>query len=507
VPITVNWEFAAALLLVLPLIGALLVCGRRPREADGIAALVAVATLIAFVFLVNGLVSAADAEELSAVWKFLPWLQMPAGLFGFMVDDIGILMLAVVVTIGLLVILFSGSYLSAANRDHATTTGKGRYYCWLLLFLFSMVGLALSPNLLQMFIFWELTTICSWALISFYDDKRSTAAGYKALVLTSVGGAFFALALLLIYVPTGSFEFGVLGLLTARRAGVVFLLLLIAAWAKSAQVPFFTWLPDAMAAPTPISAYLHAAAMVKAGVFMIARVVYGSYGALTGLQADYNIGITTVTLTGHGLGLIVAFAALITMLVGLYFYFSQDDLKRLLAYSTITHLGYIFFGLGLAIAGVWLGFQAAMIHLLAHGIAKTLLFLGVGSIGFATGSRSISALRGLAARMPTTALCFSVGVFALIGVPPLACFWSKFFLLAATIKLGGLAAVLLVIFFAGEAAVAFYWFLRVKQRVFLGEPAAATQESPATMVAVLVVLAALCVVGVGFILPFLPMAP
>ncbi len=502
-----NWEFAAVLLLILPLAGAFLVCRYRSRQADDVALLVAVATFIAFIFLVNALLSAARTEKLSAVWQFIPWLQVPGGLFGFMVDDIGIIMLAVVVTIGLLVVIFSAPYLSEANRDHPTTNGKGRYYCWLLLFIFSMVGLALSPNLLQMFIFWELTTICSWALISFYDDKRSTAAGYKALVLTSAGGAFFALALLLMYVPTGSFEFGVLSLLTARRAGVVFLLLLIAAWAKSAQVPFFTWLPEAMAAPTPISAYLHAAAMVKAGVFMISRVVYGSYSTLTGLRAQYDIGIATITLTGHSLGLVVAFAAVITMLVGLYFYFSQDDLKRLLAYSTITHLGYILFGLGLAIAGVWLGFQAAMIHLLAHGIAKTLLFLGVGSIAFTTGSRSISALRGLAMRMPTTAFCFSVGVFTLIGVPPLACFWSKFFLLAATIKLGGLAALLLVLCFTGEAALAFYWFLRVKQRILLEDAPTNTQESPAAMIGVLITLAILCLIGIGFILPFLPLVP
>jgi hydrogenase-4 component D len=508
VPITVNWEIAAALVLILPLIGALLVGARRPRGAYGLAVLFAVGAFVAFIFVTNGLLSVREGEPLQAVWNLVPWLQAPAGLFGFALDDLGIIMLAVVVTIGLLVVIFSGPYLSARNKEHATTEGHGRYYGWLLLFLFSMVGLALSPNLLQMFVFWELTTICSWALISFYDDSRSTAAGFKALVITSAGGAFFALALLLIYAGAHSFDFSVLAALTGRRAGVVFLLLLIAAWAKAAQVPFFTWLPDAMAAPTPISAFLHAAAMVKAGPFLIARVVYGSYGALRDLRAPYDLGFTTITLTGHSLGLIVAFAALITMLVGLYFYFSQDDLKRLLAYSTITHLAYILFGFGLAIAGVWLGFQASMIHLLAHAIAKTLLFLGVGAVAYATGSRSISTLRGLAARMPITALCFGVGVFALIGVPPLACFWGKFFLLAATIQLGGVAAVLLVIFFGAETAVAFYWFLRVSQRVFLGEPAPAlTQDPPRAMSGVLIALAILCLVGVAFIIPFLPAAP
>jgi len=504
----VNWELAAALLLALPLIGAVIAGTRTTRRAYGIAVLFAVGAVVSLVFVINALVSTTGEEELTAVWKVFPWLTGPAGLFGFQVDGLSVIMLAVVVTIGLLVVLFSGPYLGPANREHPVTNGTPRYYGWLLLFVFSMVGLALSPNLLQLFVFWELTTICSWALISFYDDRRCTAAGYKALVLTSVGGAFFALALVLMYVPGHSFDFGALAHLSARRAGVVFLLLLIAAWAKAAQVPFFTWLPDAMTAPTPISAYLHAAAMVKAGPFLIARVVYGSYGTLTNLQAPYDLGFTTVTLTGHSLGLIVAFAALITMLVGLYFYFFQDDLKRLLAYSTITHLAYILFGLGLAISGVWLGFQAALLHLLAHGIAKTLLFLGVGAIAFATGTRSLSALRGLAARMPVTAACFAVGVFTLVGVPPLACFWSKFFLLAATVKLGGAAAVLLVIFFGAETVLAFYWFLRVSQRVLLGRPAPAhTEDPPRVMRAVLVALAVLCLVGIVFAVPFLPLAP
>ena len=507
-PTTGNWEFAAALLLALPVVGAVLAGTRNSRRAYGVAVLFTVGALVSFAFVVNALLSASGTEGLTALWRLFPWLERTAGLFGFQVDALSIIMLAVVLTLGLLVVIFSGPYMSPANKDHAVTKGTPRYYGWLLLFVFSMVGLALAPNLLQLFVFWELTTICSWALISYYDDRRSTAAGYKALVLTSIGGGFFALALVVMYIPTHSFEFGALAQLSMRRAGVVFLLLLIAAWVKAAQVPFFTWLPDAMTAPTPISAYLHAAAMVKAGPFLIARVIYGSYGTLTGLRAPYDLGFTTLTLTGHNLGLVVAFAALVTMLVGLYFYFLQDDLKRLLAYSTITHLAYMFFGLGLAIAGVWLGFQAALLHLLAHGIAKTLLFLGVGSLAFATGSRSISALRGLAARMPVTAACFGVGVLALVGVPPLACFWSKLFLLAATVKLGGLAAALLLIFFAGETVLAFYWFLRISQRVLLGEPAPAfTEDPPRAMRGVLVVLAILCLVGVAFAVPFLPPAP
>jgi hydrogenase-4 component D len=507
---TAGWQSYAGLILLLPLVGALVAATQRGRRrADAVASVFAAGALVALVGLIN-LALEPQEGRLLAEWNVLPWLGGRAGALGFLADGLAVLMLIVVLGIGLLVVLFSTEYLSPSNREHRTTGGKGRYYFWLMLFIASMAGLAMAPNLLQMFIFWEMTTVCSWALISHYDTRKATAAGYKALVLTSVGGLCFLLALLLIYQRAGSFEFSVLGLLSPRRAVAVFLLLLVAAWAKAAQVPFFTWLPDAMEAPTPISAYLHAAAMVKAGVFLMARVVYEGYGFLPGMKASFSLGYGAVVVSGHGIGLFVAVAALITMLVGLYLYFSQDDLKRLLAYSTITHLGYMFFGIGLALAGVWLGLVAALIHLIAHGFAKTLLFLSVGSVAHRTGTRSISALGGLAGRMPVTALAFTVGAFALVGVPPLACFWSKFALLGAVVATGGATAVILLLPFALETIFAFYWFVRVSQRVFLGQPSEASSqatEAPELMQAVLLVLVVLCIVGPVLAIPFLPVPP
>jgi hydrogenase-4 component D len=507
---TAGWQAYAGLILLFPIVGAVFVATQRARRAYLVAIIFAAAALVALVLLADLFLGVGGQGRLVAQWTVLSWLGGRAGDMGFLVDGLTMLMLIVVLVVGLLVVLFSSQYLTPENREHATSDGGGRYCFWLLLFIASMVGLALAPNLLQLFIFWELTTICSWALISHYRGEKSIAAGYKALVLTSVGSLGFVIALLLCYQAAGSFQFAALGLLTPRRMVVVFLLLLVAAWAKAAQVPFHTWLPDAMEAPTPISAYLHAAAMVKAAVFVMARLVFEGYRFLPNLHAAFNIGSGTVLVTGHGLGIFMSVTALITMLVGVYLYFAQDDLKRLLAYSTITQLGYMFFGLGLALSGVWLGFLAALIHLVAHGFAKTLLFLATGSIAHRTGTRSISSLGGLARTMPVTAVAFTVGAFALVGIPPLACFWSKFTLLTAIVSMGGAAAVILLVPFALETVVGFFWFVRVCQRVFLGEESAVSasaEEAPALMQAVLVVLIVLCIVGPVLALPFLPVGP
>jgi hydrogenase-4 component D len=515
-PATYGWQFYALLLLIIPLAGALLASACRRREADLVAILTVAAALVVGLLLLSLFLAVPVGEKLEATWPLLPWLQpLPGsralpGALGFLVDSLSMLMLLVVLLVGAAVVLFSVDYLSPSNREHPLADGKGRYYWWLLLFILAMVGLALSPNFLQLFIFWELTTICSWALISFYENPRSLAAGMKALILTGLGGLAFVIALLLIYHPTHSFAYDALGLLSDRCRAGVFLLLLVAAWAKAAQVPFWTWLPDAMEAPTPVSAYLHAAAMVKAGLFLMARTVFGSYAALTHLNATYNLGLARVQVTSVDLGIFMAAAATVTMLVGLYFYFLQDDLKRLLAYSTITHLGYVLFGLGLAVAGAWIGLQAALLHIMTHAMAKTILFLAAGAIAWGTGTRSIAALSGLAQRMPVTAFAFWTGTFALAGIPPLATFWSKFFLFAAAIKLAGFWGLLLLLAFVVEVILALLWFLRVGQKVFFGAPSAAAaqaQEGSFIMLAVLLVLALLCLLAPLLAWPLLPAAP
>ena len=320
----------AALILILPAAGALLsaVLKKRARPAAAIVA----ATVTGFAVW---LTISAFGASFTRMRGHLPWLHgiVDAPIFGILIDPLASLMLLVVVPIGFLTVLYSASYLTDKNQEHPVGSEHyGRYYFWLLLFITSMVGVAISPNFLQLLVFWEMTTLCSWALISFRQNERSLRAGFKALLMTHVGSAFLLLAILIIFARTNSFEFSALGRLPDGLRSWVFLFLLIAAWAKAAQVPFQTWLPDAMEAPTPISAYLHAAAMVKAGVYLMARTVTSGWAI------------------PPKIALLMAGMALLTIFVALSFYFVQDDLKRLLAYSTIAHLGYVL--LGIAIGGL-----------------------------------------------------------------------------------------------------------------------------------------------------------
>jgi hydrogenase-4 component D len=307
--------------------------------------------------------------------------------------------------------------------------------------------------------------------------------------MTYFGGIFFMMALVILFINTQSFDFSALGNLGPDLRTLVLILLAIAAWAKAAQVPFYTWLPDAMEAPTPVSAYLHAAAMVKAGVYLLARVVLSSYKTLSSRD-----------------GVAIAVMAVVTMFVGVFLYFFQDDLKRLLAFSTITQLAFILFGVSLGVRGSAVGFRGGVLHLGCHAVAKGLLFLSVGAIAYTTGTKSIKGLSGLARKMPLTAAAFMVGVFALTGVPPFSCFFSKFFIFTAALSLGGMLGTLFAILVILESLVCFGWFFWVGHKVFFGEPRTLSpgndglKDPPLAMSASLIVLMVLCL-----ILPWLAM--
>jgi hydrogenase-4 component D len=442
---------ALALLVALPAAGAALAVLLRGRgiraTAVGVAGSTAALAIACIVVVGRG----THQERLGD----LPWLRgtVEGPVFGVLLDPLSAVLLLVAIPIGFLTVLYSTAYLGERNREHPVPPREGgRYYFWLLLFLASMAGVALSPSLLQLFFFWELTTVCSWALISFYRSESSLRAGYKALLMTQCGGVAFLLGLLIVYVQTGSFEFAALARLSGPGKSVAFLLLMLAAWTKAAQVPFHTWLPEAMEAPTPVSAYLHAAAMVKAGVYLMARAVSAGWAMPSGLS----------TLLGA--------LALVTLFVALSYYFVQDDLKRLLAYSTIAHLAYVLLGIALGALGSIVAFRGGVLHVLCHGFAKATLFLCVGAIAYVTGTRRISALGGLGRAMPFTATAFFVGVLAVTGVPPFACFWSKFMILAGAMSLGGPVALVVVPLVLVESLVSFGWMVHVGQSVFLGAP-------------------------------------
>jgi len=466
------------LMVIVPALGAVL-AGVLGKGRARVAA-VAVAAVVAALAVWS--VATVFGTSYRAAVGTLPWLQgaVDGPVFGVLLDPLGSVLLLVATLIGFLTVLYSAAYMGERNRDHAAGPSlQGPYYFRLLLFLASMVGVALAPNFLQLFLFWELTTVCSWSLIAFYGNEKSLRAGFKALLITHVGGLFFLVAVLILFVKTRSFEFGALAQLPESLRRWVFLFLMIAAWAKAAQVPFHTWLPDAMEAPTPISAYLHAAAMVKAGVFLMARVVSSGWAM------------------PPGLGMLLGAMALVTMFLALSYYFVQDDLKRLLAYSTIAHLGYVLLGVALGALGSTTGFRGGVLHIACHGFSKATLFLCAGAIAYATGTRSISALGGLARSMPLTAVAFFVGLLAVTGVPPFACFWSKFMLLAGAMKVGGIVGPVLVGLVLVESLISFGWMLRVAQKVFLGPVtpvAAVNSDPPWPMSATLVALMVACLV-------------
>lgn len=440
----------------IPVLAAVVCLAVRDRASKYFAVLFSLLTAAAAVALT---VNMPDRVHLFGA---MPWLGKGAantGLWGYQIDPLACILLLASTVIGVAIAIYSAGYLSPDNKDHPQKSGQARYYFWLMLFVGSMTGIAVSPTLLQFLVFWEMTTLCSWALISYYDNEESLMSGMKALVMTSFGGLFFLVGVVWLLSATGSTTFEALGRMSPATRAAAFALFLIAAWAKSAQVPFHTWLPDAMAAPTPISAYLHAAAMVKAGVFLVARLLTAGWALPTGM------------------GLFLSIAAIVTMFVALYFYFLQDDLKRLLAYSTIAQLGYILLALGLGALGASMAMRGAALHILMHSCAKTLLFLTVGAIGYATGTRSISKLCGLARQMPIAAVAFFVGVFALTGVPPLACFWSKIYVLMGALQIGGVFGPLALVLILVESLVSFAWMLWVGQRVFFGKSTASAPSS------------------------------
>jgi NADH-quinone oxidoreductase subunit L len=309
-----------------------------------------------------------------------------------------------------------------------------------------MVGLVLSNSMLFLFFFWEITALCSYALISYYnDDPKAVSAGIEALVMTQIGGVGLLGGALVVYVLFGSYEIDAF-LQDATKLGPTPLAwmafgFLIAAAAKSAQFPFQTWLPDAMEAPTPVSALIHAATMVNAGVYLLARF-YPAFAPVPGWR-------TAVIAVGVISALMAACMALVA-----------PDLKRALAYSTVSQLGYMVYAVGVG------GFFASQFHLLSHAVFKALLFLAAGAVIHAVGTRDMMKMGALGSRMPFVRNVFVVGAAALAGLPILNGFWSKELVLEAGLHDGPVWALLLMLVGAGLTAC--YTF-RMVWLVFFGE--------------------------------------
>jgi len=424
----------------------------------------------------------------------ITWLQFTDKLhidLGVLLDPISVMMLIVISTVSLMVHIYSLGYMKGEK-------GFERFFSFLSLFSFSMLGLVLATNIFQMYIFWELVGVSSFLLIGFYYQKPSAVrASKKAFVVTRFADLGFLIGILILSFNTRTFDFITLtnptGTAIAQGGGIAFLGLSVMTWSmifvfmggvgKSAMFPFHIWLPDAMEGPTPVSALIHAATMVVAGVYLVARMfpIY-AFSAPVALEVVAYVG-----------GFSSLFAAVIAC--------TQTDIKRVLAYSTISQIGYMMLALGVSGYGghEGLGYMASMFHLFTHAMFKALLFLGAGAIIHAVHSNHMTEMGGLRKYLPITHMTFLIACLTIAGIPPLSGFFSKDEILAAAFHSNKL---LFAVEYAVAGLTAFYMF-RLYFSVFWGKDTHyhhTPQEAPATMTIPLIILAVGCVVT-GFI-PF-----
>ena len=411
---------------------------------------------------------------------------------GILVDPISVMMLIVVSVISLMVHIYSRGYMKG-------DPGYTKYFAFLSLFTFSMYGLVLATNLFQIYIFWELVGVSSYLLIGYYYTKESAvAAAKKAFIVTRFADLGFLIGILIIGYYTGTFDFETLnnpeGASILNWASTSFMGLSALTWAlilifiggagKSAMFPLHIWLPDAMEGPTPVSALIHAATMVVAGVYLVARLFPMYYFIEDGFALN-----------------IVAFVGAFTALFAAVIAITQTDIKRVLAFSTMSQLGYMMLALG--VSGYegheGLGYMASMFHLFTHAMFKALLFLCAGSVIHAIHSNFLKDMGGLRKYMPVTNITFLIAALAIAGVPPLAGFWSKDEILVAAFEHNKFLYII-GLFVAGLTA---FYIFRIYFGIFWGKEGAyknKPHESPWSMTTPLLILAFLSIVG-GFI-PF-----
>ena len=466
------------LIALLPMLGTLLPLLMAKRSRTACALMTAVTPIIALAILLSYTQSVFAGQ----IWQFqADWIPLLGLNIHFRLDGLAYLFALLILAIGLLVILYARYYLSEQDS-------MPRFYAYLMLFMTAMLGIVLSGNILQIWLFWELTSISSFLLISFWWNKSEARRGARmALTITGAGGLCLLAAFILLGNIVGSYELSVVLAQTDLIQShayypILLVLFLLGCFTKSAQFPFHFWLPNAMAAPTPVSAYLHSATMVKAGIFLLARF----YPALSGTEMWFLL----VSLTG-----------LATLLVGAYLALFKHDLKGLLAYSTISHLGLItlLFGLNSPLAAV-----AGVFHIINHATFKASLFMAAGIIDHESGCRDMRRLNGLWQYMPITATLMMVAAAAMAGVPLLNGFLSKEMFFAETLEQHLLGALSWIIPLLATVAAIFSvaYSLRLIHDVFFnGQPKGLTKtphEPPRYMRLPVEILVALClVVGIA----------
>ncbi len=463
----------AAAFVVLALFGPYL-----PRKGDWIAVLAIGAVFVLTLPIIADFTDALalQGEEFAGVANSIQWMEVPGHLelnFGVHVDAITIVMLVVVSFVGFMVQVYSLGYMKGDAR-------YGWYFAVISLFVASMLALVLADNFLLLYFSWELVGLCSYLLIGHYSHLRSAAeASKKAFITTRLGDIGLLIAIILLWRETGTLN--IQGVIEAAQAGEVgreiltasVVLLFLGAMGKSAQFPFHVWLPDAMEGPTPVSALIHAATMVVAGVYLVARTLPLFELVAGGTELVLAVGLLTAFMSA-GMGLVMT------------------DIKRVIAYSTLNSLGLMFVALGVGSPA------AAMLYLFTHAFFKALLFLGAGSVIHATERQEVGQLGGLWSKMPLTSITFGIGALSMAGLPFLAGFWAKDEILVALLENKAAFALVLV-----TLPLTAMYMTRVFILTFLGQPKEPevhehAHEGPPTMAVPLVLLAALTLVT-GFI--------
>ena len=471
---------------LIPFLGFLIIGLLRNQLPKLLVSVIGCGTILVTFILSCGLFKEVyDARQLGEAATFTKelfnWFTVGSFSFNvsFLVDPLSSIMLLIITGVGFLIHLYSVCYM---HNDE----GFGKYFSYLNLFIFFMLLLVLGSNYLIMFIGWEGVGLCSYLLIGFWFKNVTYAkAAKKAFVMNRIGDLGFLIAMFFILVNFGSLEY----LEVFNKAGslpmgditllTITLLLFVAATGKSAQIPLFTWLPDAMAGPTPVSALIHAATMVTAGIYMIARS---------------NIMFTLSPVTMQ----IIAIIGVATALIAAFIAITQNDIKKVLAYSTVSQLGYMFLGLGVG------AFTGAFFHVLTHAFFKALLFLGAGSVIHAmSNEQDMRSMGGLKKYLPITYFTMLIGTIAIAGIPPLSGFFSKDEILAYAFVYN---PVLWVLGFLGALCTAFYMF-RLLYLTFFGKFRGTEEqhhhlhESSWQMTLPLIVLAILAFVGGALNIP------
>ena len=450
---------------------------------DYFAILINVITTFLAISLVFG-VQLQSEEYFGSLATWIPSSGITAGVF---VDPLSVLFTVLIAFFGLIISIYSLSYMKGEK-------GLTRYYFFFLLFIGSMIGLVLSDNFLQMFIFWEMVGLCSYSLVSFwYHRQESTQAGAKVFLMTRIGDVSLLAAIGLLYANLGSFSFRYtiqnIGIIPIPTLTIIAFLVLGGAIAKSAQLPLHTWLFGAMEAPTSVSALLHSATMVKAGIYLIARLLL----ILGPLAYSLSMWLPTITWIG-----------IITAFVGATLAIYTPDIKGVLAYSTISQLGFMFTALGTVSLHSQLGWFASLFHMMSHAFFEGLGFLLAGCVIHSLGTRDMRLMGGLKKIMPITFGLSVLMVLTTSGLPPFAAFFSKGLIITSLIETGNVIQVALIFF---TAALTFAYSLRFLKFVFLGKQSVFLKnlhahEASKTMLYPAAVLGGLCIIW-GFLGPSL----